>query len=74
MDTDLIFVGGVILIALALLVLPKRIRNGRMTAGGVFVLVLGGALVFSANVMHPEGYGVSDVPLTFERVMLRVVN
>lgn len=74
MNSDLLFVGGVVLIALALLVLPKRIRNGRMTAGGVFVLVLGGALVIFANAMHPEGYGVSDVPRTFERVMFRVVN
>lgn len=74
MYSDLFLVGGVILIALALMVLPRRVRNGRPTATGVFVLVLGGAMVLYAHSVHPNGYRLADVPATFERVMIRMIN
>ena len=74
MDSDLILVGGVILIALAVVVLPQRVRHSRPTAGGLFVLVLGGAMVYFANTVHPDGYRVIDVPSAFERVMLSMAS
>ena len=74
MTSDLLFVGGVILIVLAVVVLPRRLLNSRPTATGVFVLVLGGVMIFYADATHPDGYAANDVPATFERVMLLMAN
>ncbi|MCA0044353.1 hypothetical protein [Celeribacter litoreus] len=72
MYTDFILVLGSVLILLAL---PSAVRAysedqfPRFAAG---MFVVGGVLVTSAYVLHPDGYRLSDVPLALVRVLGRI--
>ncbi len=69
MDTDLLFVTGLIFVGLALVFLMSAFAERRRPFRGVLVLLMGLALAGTAIYQRPTLYSVQTAPDAFVRVV-----
>ena len=71
MDTDLAFVSGIVLAALALPSFFSALADNRRPRVAVVMAVVAGGLIVWAVRSRPGGYTIMDIPEAFVRVMAR---
>ena len=71
MDTDIILIAGIVLGALSIPAMLSAISDGNAPRVPVFMILISGAMIVFAFVMHPGGYAISDVPDVFFSVIGR---
>lgn len=69
MDTDVILVVGIVLVALSLPLLLRAFSESDAPRTGVILLAAGVVLFVLAQVRHPSGYSFSEIPDVFVRVI-----
>jgi len=74
MDSDLIFVIGLILAAFAVPPILGAIVEGRAPRAAAIVIMVGGGLIALAANQRPGGYSINEIPDVFVRVVGKYVN
>ena len=69
MASDIWLVAGVLLLLLALVGLFSAFAERRAGRLALLGMLLGGGMIVYAQRISPEGYGLSDVPDAFIRVI-----
>ncbi len=73
MDTDLVFILGLIIGVLSIPSMLSAYSEGRSPRVPAVVLVLAAGLVAYAVNQRPEGYDIADIPDVFMRVVSRYI-
>lgn len=73
MDSDLVLILGLILVALAIPAAMSALSDGRRPIAPAATLLIAVGLIVYAHVSHPGGYAVRDVPGVFYSVVGRVM-
>ena len=74
MDSDLIFVIGLILAAFAVPPILGALFEGRAPRAAAIVIMVGGGLIALAVNQKPGGYTINEIPDVFVRVVGKYVN
>jgi formate-dependent nitrite reductase membrane component NrfD len=74
LDTDLILVIGIVVIALALPSLLAAYSESRTPRFGAVLVLIGGVLIAVALTRHGPGYRFADIPNIFVQVVGRYLN
>lgn len=74
MDTDLVFVIGIILGGLAIPSVIGAFTHGRAPRVAMIMIVISGAMIVYAMKQKPSGYAIQDIPSAFSRVVDRYLN
>lgn len=74
MDTDLFLVVGLVAGAFSMVSLISAFTDGRLPRLSAVLIIIATVLIALAISKKPGGYGWSDVPDAFIRVVARVVN
>ena len=74
MDTDLLLVIGIVILALAIPSLFSAWVDGRVPRAGSVMVLIGGVLVVVALNRHGAGYTFSEIPDVFFGVIGRYIN
>lgn len=74
MDTDLMFVSGVVLLGLAIPSVLSAYADSRPPRAAVIILMIGGVLVIGALGQKPGGIALADIPDMFFRVIGRILH
>ncbi|SLN22109.1 hypothetical protein [Roseisalinus antarcticus] len=74
MDSDLVFVIGIIILAFAIPAIVSAISDGRTPRGAALMILIGGGLTALAVNQQPGGFQVSEIPDVFVRVIGRYLN
>ena len=74
MDTDLILVIGIVLVALAIPALLAAFSESRPPRAGAIMVLIGGVMVVVALSQNPGGYTFAEVPGLFITVIGRYLN
>ena len=69
MNTDVILVVGIVVLALAFPAILGAFAHGRSLRGAAVAVVAGGGLILYANAKNPVGYSVQEMPSLFMRVI-----
>lgn len=69
MDTDLLFVGGLLSAGIAFPAFLSAYVEGRRPRGAMMLVLLGGVLVAAAIQQRPGLYGVGTIPDVVVRVL-----
>ncbi|MCA0871665.1 hypothetical protein LCL97_12575 [Seohaeicola saemankumensis] len=71
MDTDLIFILGLVLAALSVPATMSAISDGRAPRAPILIILIAGAMIVYAVHTHPGGYAFADIPDVFFGVIGR---
>jgi len=71
MDTDLIFILGLVLAALSVPATMSSISDGRAPRAPILIILIAGAMILYAVYSHPGGYALADIPDVFFGVIGR---
>ena len=71
MDTDLLLVAGVVLLALTLPAIVSALTDGRPPRLAALVVMIGGTMVAIALSSRPGGYSFAEMPDVITRVVAR---
>ncbi|NEX46220.1 hypothetical protein [Pseudotabrizicola algicola] len=74
MDSDLMFVIGAILMALAIPSIFSALSDSRPPRAAAIIVLIGGTLIVIALNQKPGGVALSQVPDIFFRVIGRLLN
>ncbi|MDR7126195.1 hypothetical protein [Pseudotabrizicola sp. 4114] len=74
MDSDLMFVTGVVLLALSIPAIFSALSDSRPPRAAAIILLIGGTLVVIALSHKPGGIALAEIPDIFFRVIGRLVN
>ncbi|MCR8724282.1 hypothetical protein [Frigidibacter sp. ROC022] len=74
MDNDLALVLGVVIFAFAIPAVISAFTDGRSPRVATLCFMIGGSFIAYAVSHNPGGYGFSDVPDAFARVVGRYTN
>ena len=73
MDTDLLFVIGIVLAVLSLPAILSALADNRRPVLGALTAIAAVGLIVWAAQARPGGYSVRDIPEAFVRVVARYV-
>ena len=74
MDTDLIFVTGLVVAGLSIPSIMGALADGRVPRVVSIAVLVGGGLVALAVSQKPSGYALEDIPTVFVEVVGRYIN
>jgi len=74
MDSDLIFVIGLVLAGFSLPPIIGALFDGRAPRAAAIVVMVGGGLIALAVNQKPGGYAINEIPDVFVRVVGKYIN
>lgn len=74
MDSDLIFIIGLILAAFSVPPILGALFEGRAPRAAAIVIMVGGGLIALAASQKPGGYTINEIPDVFVRVVGKYIN
>lgn len=74
MDTDLMFVIGLVVAGFSIPSIMGALADGRVPRAAAIAVLVGGGLIALAVNQKPGGYAVNDIPSVFVDVVGRYIN
>lgn len=74
MDSDLVFVVGLIVTVFAVPPTLGALMEGRAPRAAAIMILIGGGLLVLAINEQPDGYSIGEIPDVFVRVVGRYIN
>ncbi len=71
LDTDLIFVIGVVVATLTIPAIFSALADGRAPRSAAIMVLIAGGLIALAVMQRPGGYSIEDIPSAFMSVVDR---